>query len=182
MTDISNLTVAQVDEVLRCFGIMPSAEPRPALTGWTKVLANGAHVDGADPRTDHVAVIDHGRGLMFAVESLGNPDDADDGISHDHCVERCKELRLLGYDDWRLPTRAELAGLIDDTRHDPAIDTNLFPRVKPRWHWTSTAAAWSSASAWVVYFVLGYVNYGRRSGDGFALAVRSIGKTEVGRG
>ena len=144
--------------------------------GWTKVLADGTRIDGCDPRTDHVAVIDNTRGLMFAVESLGDPDDADDGISHDHCVERCKELRLLGYDDWRLPTRAELAGLIDDTRHEPAIDTRILPRVKPRWHWTSTPAAWSSASAWLVNFGVGGVSYLPRYGYGFALAVRRAGQ------
>jgi hypothetical protein len=137
-----------------------------------KVLANGTRIPASDPRTDHVAVIDHAAGLMWSVDSLGDPDNPDDGIAHDHCIERCKQLRLLGFDDWRLPTRAELAALVDDTRHEPAIDTNLFPRVKPRWHWTSTAAAWSSASAWGVYFYYGGVYGSHRVYLGFALAVR----------
>ena len=78
--------------------------------------------------------------------------------------------------DWRLPTRAELVALVDDTRHEPAIDTSLFPRVKPRWHWTSTPCAWSSASAWYVSFYGGNVSYGRRGLNGFALAVRRAGQ------
>ena len=118
----------------------------------TRVLADGQYLPTDSTRTDHVAVIDHATGLMWSVESLGDPADESDGITQEHCIERCKNLRLLGHDDWRLPTRAELAGLIDDTRHEPAIDVNLFPRVKPRWHWTSTPAAWSSASAWCVGF------------------------------
>ncbi|WP_165424332.1 DUF1566 domain-containing protein [Pseudoxanthomonas winnipegensis] len=144
--------------------------------GHTKVLADGTHVAGEDPRTDHAAVIDHASGLMWAVESMGDPKDADDGISQAECVQRCTELRLLGHGDWRLPTRAELVGLIDDTRHEPAIDTSLFPRVKPRWHWTSTPAAWSASSAWGVSFYLGLVDYSHRSVSGFALAVRRAGQ------
>ncbi|GGD45926.1 DUF1566 domain-containing protein [Pseudoxanthomonas indica] len=147
----------------------------PALTDrFTKVLANGAHCVAGDTGTDHVAVLDNATGLMWSVESLGDADG--DGIEQKACIDRCAELRLLGFDDWRLPTRAELAGLVDDTRHEPAIDTNAFPRVKPNWHWTSTPCAWSSASAWCVYFDGGSVYSGLRGGDGFALAVRRAGQ------
>ncbi|HVI60094.1 MAG TPA: DUF1566 domain-containing protein [Luteimonas sp.] len=124
----------------------------------------------------HSAVIDHQTGLMWSIESLGDPDEPDDGITQEHCMERCRDLRLLGFDDWRLPTRAELATLVDDTRHEPAIDTDLFPHVKPRWHWTSTAAAWSSASAWYVLFNFGLVSSNLRGNGGFALAVRRAGQ------
>ena len=34
----------------------------------------------------------------------------------------CANLRLEGYSDWRLPNIRELETLVDDTRHDPAID------------------------------------------------------------
>jgi hypothetical protein len=139
---------------------------------FTRVLADGQYLKPDSDRTDHHAVIDHSTGLMWSVESLGDPSDENDGITQEHCIERCKQLRLLGYDDWRLPTRTELAALVDDTRHEPAIDTSLFPHVKPRWHWTSTPAAWSSSAAWGVFFDDGGVSYGRRSLSGFALAVR----------
>uniref|UniRef100_UPI001953E0A4 Lcl C-terminal domain-containing protein n=1 Tax=Stenotrophomonas maltophilia TaxID=40324 RepID=UPI001953E0A4 len=68
-----------------------------------------------------------------------------------------------------------LAALVDDTRHEPAIDTSLFPGVLPRWHWTSTSCAWSSASAWGVGFSLGNVSSYPRYSNGFALAVRRAG-------
>ena len=113
---------------------------------------------------------------MWAVASLGDPDNEDDGITQEHCIERCRELRLLGFDDWGLASRSQLASRIDDSRHEPAIDTNLFPRVKPRRHWTSTPCAWSSASAWLVYFYRGLVYYGLRDSNGFALAVRRVGQ------
>ncbi|WP_164087202.1 DUF1566 domain-containing protein [Stenotrophomonas maltophilia] len=143
-------------------------------TGHTKLFADGASVAGSDPRTDHVAIIDHATGLMWAVKSIGDSDG--DPMSQADCEKACSELRLLGYDDWRLPARTELAGLVDETRHEPAIDTALFPGVLPRWHWTSTAAAWSSASAWGVSFHGGAVSSSRRYDYGFALAVRRAGQ------
>jgi len=143
-------------------------------TGHTKLFADGTSAAGNDPRTDHVAVIDHATGLMWAVKSIGDSDG--DPMSQADCDKVCRELRLLGYDDWGMPTRAELAALVDDTRHEPAIDTSLFPGVLPRWHWTSTPCAWSSASAWGVSFDDGGVDGGRRDDGGFALAVRRAGQ------
>ncbi|RLK56276.1 uncharacterized protein DUF1566 [Stenotrophomonas rhizophila] len=160
------------------------AGPQPVNVGaavnsasHTKVFANGSQAENGSidfNRTDHVAIIDHATGLMWAVKSIGDSDG--DPMSQADCEKACGELRLLGHDDWRLPTRAELAGLVDDTRHEPSIDTNLFPGVLPRWHWTSTAAAWSSASAWVVGFSGGYVYSSHRDGSGFVLAVRRAGQ------
>ncbi|HEL7612276.1 TPA: DUF1566 domain-containing protein [Stenotrophomonas maltophilia] len=143
-------------------------------TGYTKLFADGTNAAGSDPRTDHVAVIDHATGLMWAVESIGDSDG--DPMSQADCEKACSELRLLGFDDWRLPIRTELAALVDDTRHEPAIDTSLFPSVLPRWHWTSTPCAWSSASAWFVLFGHGYVSSYHRDYSGFALAVRRAGQ------
>ena len=142
----------------------------------TRIAADGTHLSPDDTTTPHVAVIDHTTGLMWAVESLGDPSDSDAGLSQADCEKRCAELRLLGFDDWRLPTRTELAGLVDDTRHEPAIDTALFPRVRPSWHWTSTPTAWSSASACFAGFSHGSVYDVLRSYNGFALAVRRAGQ------
>ncbi|MGG4629353.1 DUF1566 domain-containing protein [Stenotrophomonas maltophilia] len=145
-----------------------------STTGYTKLFADGTGAVGSDPRTDHVAVIDHATGLMWAVKSIGDSDG--DPMSQADCEKACGELRLLGHDDWRLPTRAELSALVDETRHEPAINAALFPGVLPRWHWTSTPCAWSSASAWGVFFHDGGVSGNLRSGYGFALAVRRAGQ------
>lgn len=143
---------------------------------WVKILPDGTRLPAGSDRTDHVAVIDTHSGWMYAVESLGDPSDADDGISQQACVDRCSSLRLLGFDDWSLPTREQLIAIIDDTRHEPCVDTSVFPRVKRRWHWTSSSSAWSSASAWLVGFSYGYVDGFHRDGVGFALAVRRAGQ------
>ncbi|WP_432593467.1 DUF1566 domain-containing protein [Stenotrophomonas maltophilia] len=162
---ISNLIELDADRIV-AEGVTAS--------GHTKLFGDGTSASGSDPRTDHVAIIDHATGLMWAVKSIGDSDG--DPMNQADCEKACSELRLLGHDDWRLPTRAELSALVDDTRHEPAIDTALFPGVLPRWHWTSTAAAWSSASAWYVDFSYGGVYDYHRHDDGFALAVRRAGQ------
>ncbi|MEO8466276.1 MAG: DUF1566 domain-containing protein [Gammaproteobacteria bacterium] len=85
--------------------------------------------------------------------------------------EACKACRIGGHEDWRLPTRAELLTLVDDTRFDPAIDP-IF-HCKPNWYWASTPYAPSpGVCAWFVSFLSGGAFYGFRSNDGFVRAVR----------
>jgi len=80
-------------------GLSQTSENAHPATGHTKILAEGTHVAGDDPRTDHVAVIDHQTGLMWAVQSIGAPDSTDTGLQHAQCAERCAALRLLGFGD-----------------------------------------------------------------------------------
>jgi len=84
----------------------------------------------------------------------------------------CKELRLGGHDDWRLPTRLELFMLVDETRFDPAIDPVF--ECRPGWYWTSTPYAPSPGDyAWYVYFGYGYAAWRNRYHSGFVRAVRA---------
>ncbi|UYK82278.1 DUF1566 domain-containing protein [Xanthomonas sacchari] len=177
-TGDTELTIRSVAQPVATLETMPALEEPlyESSARFTKIAADGKRLPEGDTRTDHAAVIDNTTGLMWSARSCGDPENEDDGISQEHCIERCKQLALLGHKDWRLPTRAELVGLIDDTRHEPAIDTDAFPGVKPQWHWTSTPAAWSSASAWCVNFDSGLVVSAHRRYDGFALAVRRAGQ------
>jgi hypothetical protein len=78
-----------------------------------------------------------------------------------------------GFSDWRLPTVQELFGLVDHTRHSPAIDTDAFESGAYEWVWTSTPyAASSSDGVWIVGFSDGYVDYNRRGHYAFVRAVR----------
>ena len=148
------------------------AEP---VSRFIKILSDGSELPADSTRTDHVVVQDAATGLTWLVESIGKS--ADEGMSQQDCVKACAKLDTLGFKDWRLPTRSELIGLIDDTRIEPAIDTSIFPHVKPRLHWTSTAYEGNpSASAWFVLFYVGYVYGSHRDYDGFALAVRRSGQ------
>lgn len=128
--------------------------------------------------TSHAAVLIPHAGIIVWPHSLGNGNE-----THASAETLCRDLRAMGYADWRLASRDDWVHILDLTRSDPAIDAAMFPGVKPRWHWTSTLCAWSknaagvASAAWYVYAYDGYVaHYGRGSYDGFALAVRSAGQ------
>jgi hypothetical protein len=65
-----------------------------------------------------------------------------------------KEYAASLGDGWRLPTKAELLTLVDDTRCNPAC--SVFPDCSADWFWTSTPRAGSSSGAWYVHFGYGY--------------------------
>jgi len=65
----------------------------------------------------------------------------------------CSKLTLGGYNDWRLPTRKELFGILDFSRVHPSIDTNKFKNINSDFYWTSTTHEYSVGSnTWVVDF------------------------------
>lgn len=118
-----------------------------------------------------LTVIDSSTGLEWIAKPLSGEK------THQEAIDACAALDFAGHKDWRLPTRAELLSIVDITRHEPAIDTAAFPDFPKRgWFWTSDLCAWSSSSAWLVYFYLGLVGSLRRISLGFALAVRRAGQ------
>lgn len=140
-----------------------------------KILGNGTQCAASDPRTDHVAVLLPAAGIMVHPVSLAAPDGSQ-LENHEACVAACQSLRTLGHDDWELASRGDWNHIIDITRCDPAVDTSLFPGIKPHWHWTSSPVAGRSASAWYVYASSGGVYSYPRDNSGFALAVRRVGQ------
>ena len=118
-----------------------------------------------------LTVIDSMTGLEWTAKPL-----SDNYITHQAATDAATGCRIAGHEDWALPTRQQLLTLVDLSRYSPAIDTDAFPDFPSRWFWTSDLCAWSSASAWGVYFNLGLVDYGYRGGHGFALAVRRAGQ------
>lgn len=112
-------------------------------------------------------VTDTTTGLMWTKHDVG-----EDRMVHAAAESACKVLELGGHKDWRLPTRAELLTLVDDTRHDPAIDVSAFPSCKSNYYWTGTPAAWNAACAWVVYFSYGSAYDDDRDDTAFVRAVR----------
>lgn len=59
-----------------------------------------------------------------------------------------------GYDDWRLPTRAELIDIADTGRYNLAINP-IFQNIISDYYWTSTGLAGVSSMAWVAHFSTG---------------------------
>ena len=88
-----------------------------------------------------------------------------------------KQVGELG-EGWRLPTRTELLTLVNDTTHEPAIDTNAFPDTESSYYWTSTPATWSASSvAWLVSFGLGSASTHFHNAKAFVRAVRVAQET-----
>jgi len=149
-------------------------QPIVATEQYLKVLSDGTRVPSTDPRTDHVAVLDTTRNLLFLAHSIGiNGERAEDARELKAVVE---QLDILG-GGWRIADVDEACSIIRRGRYNPAVDPNLFPGIRADWwHVTSTPAAWAPASrAWWVYFGFGDV-HGFGVGFGFALAVRPAGQ------
>ena len=128
-------------------------------------MANPRFIDNGDGTFTLPAL-----GLMFTKATV-----TPECVTHTQAEAACAELRTAGHDDWRLPTRAELLTLVDDTLHQPAINVDAFPDTKSDWYWTSTVSAWSSARAWCVHFDNGDCGLGYRDlSFGLVRAVRSV--------
>lgn len=126
--------------------------------------------DGSDlpvEAVDWAVVRDNTTGLEWQAGQ------SDKRLNHADALKYCASLPLSG-GGWRLPTRVELLSLLDDTRHEPAIDIAFFPATKSNWYWTATPAAWSpSDAAWFVLFGYGYSYWHSRYYECFARAVRA---------
>lgn len=104
----------------------------------------------------------------------------DAGVSYTQAKDACRQLRLGGYHDWRLPTCRELLTLLEDGPERPALDAKAFPSIDGSWYWTSTATALAD-TVWVVSFQFGISNDGIDNSFNRVLAVRGVGLAEAVR-
>jgi len=118
----------------------------------------------------HAAVRDCRTGLIWSAEPLAGGD-----RNWTDAVQAAKDCRLLGHDDWRLPTITELLSIVDYERWNPAVDPNVF--LGPYgWTWSSTPVKGASAPAgcaWVVALYGGFSAYYDQSDRYHVRAVRA---------
>ncbi len=108
----------------------------------------------AAPFTDNGngTVTDHKTGLIWQKGEPGY-------MTWQSALNYCENLNLANNSDWRLPNIKELESLTDDTRYNPAIDTNFFPNAHASNYWSSATFAANPRNAWYVNFGYGYVDY-----------------------
>ena len=87
---------------------------------------------------------------------------------------------FCGFDDWRVPTIAELLTIVNKGTFDPntnasspAIDTNYFPNTLTRRYWSSSPSAENDGRAWNISFFFGQVGDSFRTDGGTVRLVRS---------
>jgi len=72
----------------------------------------------------------------------------------DQYVAKVNEMRLCGFDDWRMPTKKELKKLRDKKQvyPNPKINIRFFPNTGNRYYWSGTTHKHNNNSAWFVFF------------------------------
>jgi len=71
-----------------------------------------------------------------------------------------------------LPTRKELAYILNDGVTGTTITTRYFTNTAASWYWSSTTYVSDTNGAWLVNFIYGYVNYFYKYYAGYVRAVR----------
>ena len=77
-------------------------------------------------------------------------------------IDYARNLRLGGFDDWRLPTDKELEALIDRTNHNPAMRSDA-PWRDSSYYWSSTTYEYNKSFAWYVSSDGGCVEYSNKT-------------------
>lgn len=134
-----------------------------AATRFTKLGEHGTPTVGP-----HVAVFDSKTGLTWSAGPLLGGK----YLTHAEALAACKALELFGKKDWRAPTIEELLSIIDYTRADPAVDSDIF-KGPYGWTWSSTVASAPAGYAWVVYLFSGYSNLVHQGNLNLVRAVRA---------
>lgn len=74
-------------------------------------------------------------------------------------VAAVNEEGLCGFNDWRMPTRAELRTIVDYQSSFPAIDTSVFPNTVATSFWTTEPNPTYPSFAWHTDFKFGLASY-----------------------
>lgn len=146
--------------------ICPSGLPR---------VAPDARYSITEPVVGQFVVTDLQTGLMWKQCSEGQTGTTCTGedIAHSWpmAIALANDSQHAGFNDWRLPNREELRGLVETGCFVPAINTNAFPSTVLDNYWSSTTYAPFTSNAWAVSFHGGSTS---SSDKGVRLPVRLV--------
>ncbi len=126
-------------------------------TAWSEDMTpEGSIPDDFETRDEYA-------GLTWQKEPPESP------MTWEEAIEYCKNLRLDGYTDWRLPTITELKSLVDYTLLNPATK---IPNTIPSLYWSSTTYAGTTYYAWYVDFYYGGDGSNYKNASYYVRAVR----------
>jgi len=91
-------------------------------------------------------------------------------------VGAINKSRLCGYRDWRLPSAAELEGLLEEVPNSPKIATLFFPNTPASYFWSSDYVALEVGGAVLVSFELGLSLSGNSASGAHVRLVRGSSK------
>jgi len=80
----------------------------------------------------------------------------------------CSGLELAGHDDWRLPTRTELEGIIMSGA-SPSIDETVFTDTEKLQYWTSSPYIQKEGFYWYIHFNNGFPNFAPEGFDNYGV-------------
>lgn len=84
-------------------------------------------------------------------------------LTRDEAQAHCDTLALMGFNDWRLPSRIELISLLDHTR-TPSLDNQAFADTPTDYFWTSSVVPFAPDQGFSVYFGAGFTAFGKLNG------------------
>lgn len=69
-------------------------------------------------------------------------------------IKAMNKESFCGHNDWRLPTRKEMMGLVSysDSDEKVTINTSYFPETLPSWYWTASSNESHPEFAWYILF------------------------------
>ncbi|ACL03821.1 protein of unknown function DUF1566 [Desulfatibacillum aliphaticivorans] len=100
---------------------------------------------------DDGTVTDKNTGLMWGNDSVVTG-------TWESALASCEASGANGYDDWRLPSAAELLSIVDYGRKDPAVDDTVFTNTVSEFYWAATLIFDGSDRAWIVNFLNGWAS------------------------
>jgi hypothetical protein len=101
----------------------------------------------------------------------GNAGTPGSGTDTEDFIKALNDASYGGYSDWRLPTRRELAYILNDGVIGTTITTRYFTNTAASWYWSSTTYVYNGY-AWLVSFDDGHVGSTDKFNAGYVRAVR----------